>query len=86
MPQYITEIILSSIIAVSFFFFKYLLNKKDELDNIRFKSLKDSIDCSIIKNKYVHERIETLLLKHAHVVTCKNRECQISVGDLTVHS
>ena len=81
-----TEIILSAILGIAFFLFKYLLNKKDELDNVRFKALKESIECSIIKNKYEHERIEKLILNHAHVVTCKNTDCQVSIGDLTVHA
>ena len=85
MPVYMSEIIFSAIIALAFFFLKYLINKKDDLDDIRFKSLKESIDCFRLKNKSEHERLESILLSHAHVVSCENKDCRITLGDITVH-
>lgn len=83
--QLLPEIVMSGIIAVAFFLFKYLLYKKDQLDDVRFKSLKESIDCFGTKNRVEHEKIEKVLFSHAHVARCALKDCEVKIEDVTVH-
>jgi hypothetical protein len=78
------SIIVTLIVSVSLFMFKYYFIKKDAFDRERYETILKSIEQLCTKNNDDHARLEKTFLEHSHVAHCVARDCNIDVTDLTL--